>query len=70
MTAVIVFGNEKGGAGKSTLAVHVAVAMARLGLAVWAITAIPAKAVSAIISPSGRYFLRPMYHALTEPSLY
>lgn len=34
MATVIVFGNEKGGTGKSTLAVHVAVALAREGLKV------------------------------------
>lgn len=37
MATVIVFGNEKGGTGKSTLAVHVAVALARQGLKVVAI---------------------------------
>ena len=37
MTTVIVFGNEKGGTGKSTLAVHVAVALARQGLSVVAV---------------------------------
>lgn len=34
MPTVIVFGNEKGGTGKSTLAIHVAVALARSGLSV------------------------------------
>ena len=34
MTIVIVFGNEKGGTGKSTLTFHVAVALAKLGLTV------------------------------------
>lgn len=37
MATVIVFGNEKGGTGKSTLAVHVAVALARQRLNVHAI---------------------------------
>ncbi|MBT6962140.1 MAG: AAA family ATPase, partial [Rhodospirillaceae bacterium] len=37
MATVIIFGNEKGGTGKSTLAVHVAVALARQGLNVAAI---------------------------------
>lgn len=37
MATVLVFGNEKGGTGKSTLAVHVAVALARQGLKVLAI---------------------------------
>lgn len=39
MATVIVFGNEKGGTGKSTLAIHVAVALARQGLTVAAIDA-------------------------------
>lgn len=37
MATVIVFGNEKGGTGKSTLAIHVAVALARQGLNVAAV---------------------------------
>jgi chromosome partitioning protein len=39
MPTVIVFGNEKGGTGKSTLAIHVAVALARSGLSVLAVDA-------------------------------
>lgn len=39
MATVIVFGNEKGGTGKSTLAIHVAVALARQGLHVAAVDA-------------------------------
>jgi chromosome partitioning protein len=34
MATVIVFGNEKGGTGKSTLAVHVAIALVRMNFAV------------------------------------
>lgn len=41
MATVIVFGNEKGGTGKSTLAIHVAVALARQGLSVTAVDGDP-----------------------------
>ena len=39
MATVIVFGDEKGGTGKSTLAIHIAVALVRQGLTVAAIDA-------------------------------
>lgn len=66
---VIVFGNEKGGTGKTTTAMHVAVALLRMGMAVSAIDLDSRQRTFARYIENRREFAARMGHKLPSPEV-
>lgn len=66
---VIVFGNEKGGTGKTTTAMHVAVALLRMGMTVSAIDIDSRQRTFARYIENRREFAARMGHTLPSPTV-